>query len=233
MSKHHHPHPLGRKHKHHDHDHGHEHQHAEPYAFDWLLDLLKKVMEQKPNERGIIKGDFTCQEASYFNQKINECRKHSGATSVDENEHNPQFTKQERNYAVKEIAKEIQEYTHPLAIVSKKPNEIIYGDAHHPEAQIKYTFQDGKWLITPGKNVDAVIIDPAGKVIEITPGPHIHQYGGGGNLMVDKACKGHHEEHGHSHDHEKHHHHKGTCSHVEKLQKNQHKHGHHCNHSHH
>jgi hypothetical protein len=243
MSKHHHPHPLGRKHKHHEHEghehHQHEHHQAESYTFDWLLDLLKKVLQVQPDERGIIKGEFTCPEASYFNKKINECRKESVAEPVNAHEHHPEFTKKERSFAVKEIAKEIQKDASPLAIVSQKPNEIIYGNADDPDRQLKYTFADGKWLITPGKNVDAVIIDPAGKVIEIKPGPHIHQYGDGGNLMVAGECKGHHEEHGHHHDEHEHHHHKGPCSkacgHGTKTTENphhQHVHSRSCGHNH-
>ncbi|MCE3232970.1 MAG: hypothetical protein K0R98_1227 [Rickettsiaceae bacterium] len=252
MSKHHHPHPLNRKHKHHGHenhdhhdDRSHEHQHAESHTFDWLLDLLKKVMQVQPDERGILKGDFTRPEASYFNQKINECRKESGITPVNEHEHPPEFTKEERKYTIKEIAKEMQKDASPLAIVRQKPNEITYGNADDPDEQLKYTFEGGKWLITPGRNVDAVIIDPAGKVIEIKPGPHIHQYGDGGNLTVAGACKGHHDDHGHSHSHKKHHHHdehehhhhKGPCSdacgHGAKSHEHHHyKHGRSCGHSH-
>lgn len=220
MSKHHHPHPLGRKHNH----HSHNHDHGDEPTFSWLLNIIKKVFQMRPDERGIIKGDFTCPEATYFNQKINEYRKESGAIPVDEHEHHPKFTRQERAYAIKEIMKKMQQNkdAYPLAIVSQKPNEIIYGNARDPKEQLKYTFSDDKWIITPGENVAAIIIDPAGKVIEIRPGPHIHQYGDGGNLMVEGACKDPHEERGHSHDHKKQHKrdehehplHDGPCSHA-------------------
>ncbi|MBL0318138.1 MAG: hypothetical protein IPP74_02365 [Alphaproteobacteria bacterium] len=242
MSYHHNLHPLGRKYT--CHEHGHEHASTESHTSAWLLELLKKVLQAQPDERSIITGNFTCPEASYFNQKINACRKVSGATPVNEHEHHPKFTKKERNVAVKEIAQEIHKRmdTYPLAIVSKKPNEIIYGNADNPDGQVIYTFKNGHWLITTGKNVDAIIIDPAGKVIEIKPGPHIHQYGDGGNLVVAGASKSHHEEHGHrhghrhghghghSHDHNNHHN-EGPCSNAcghgaKSHEHHHHKHGH-------
>ena len=224
------PPPLVRKKKHDehkDHGHGHDHNHRHPqttppYTFEFLLDLLKKVLQFQPDQNGSINGQFTCPEASYCNQKINECRKKSGTKPVDEHAHNPEFTSQERDYVVEKMVSEIEKDTDPLPIVSQKPNEIIYGNANDPDGQIRYTFNDGKWHITSGRNVNAIIIYPKGPVIEITPGPHIHQYGDGGNLMVAGACKGHHEEHdhhakhshgsGHHHDEHEHHHHKGPCS---------------------
>lgn len=223
MAKHHHPQPLYRRH-HHEHDH---HDHDETPSFNWLLELLKKVLQFEPDINGNIKGDFACPEASYFNQKINTDREASGKQELDIHDHNPVFTEAERASAVKEMAREMRRNTAPMPVVSQKPNEIIYGNAGDPDKQLKYTFSEGKWLITPGSNVDAIIIDPAGKVIEIKPGPHIHEYGKGGNLVVTSACKGHHDEH-HHHDHD------GPCSsacgHGAKSHEHQHVHGRNCSH---
>lgn len=219
MSKQHPAHPISHKHnlnshescihdKGHDH---HEHKHKETDKLEFLINLLKKILQTKPNDGGLIKGDFKCPQARYFNKKINETRQGSGSkTLLNEDEHNPEFTKEEQSYAIKEIAKDIAKDSEPLKIVSQKPNEIIYGNTSNQDEQIKYTFSDGKWLITPGKSVSAIIIDVVGKIIEIKPGPHIHQYGEGGNFIVAGACKGHHEDHlvhkQHLHDHQNGHH---------------------------
>ena len=167
--------------------------------FETLLGFFKKVVEMQPDEHSMIKGNFSCPQASYFNEKVNACRQGTNVALLNVHDHEPVFTKEERNYAIKQIAEEMKQYATPMSVSSQAPNKIVYGDLNDPEQQITYTFSDGKWNVTPGKNVNAVIIDPAGKVIEITPGPHIQEYGDGGNLIVEEVCKGHHEGHDHHH----------------------------------
>ncbi len=226
---HHHSHPLTRP--------------ATSQGFDWLLTLLKHLLQAKPSKHGLIKGNFSCQEASYVNPIINEYRKKSGNILLDQHEHHPEFTLEEQHFAIKTIAKEVQKNAIPMPVISQEPHKIIYGDAHNPDAQITYTFSQGAWVITPGKNAEAVIIDPAGKIIEIKPGLHVEQHGNGGHLKVahahdhQHAPTHHHSEHDHHKAHKHSHHHDGPCSHAcghgATSHEHHHHHGHQCGHHHH
>lgn len=172
--------------------------------YNSFLTMLKKILQLPYHTEGFYQGineptenakspetgkhPFTCGEANWINIKVGHRR---GDTDINIHKHNPRLKADEVKFAIEEIRKEIAPIAQPLTMLSNTRSEIIFGDKNNPDAQIKYTLRnDGKYLVTAGKAVNAVIIDPAGKMIEINNG-HIHEYGKGGNLITE-GCKGHH-----------------------------------------
>lgn len=169
---------------------GHYHNGRQLSYKEWIT-LLKELLEiQLTNSKYNWHSDCGAPEEHRFQaclEKLNEVRsKNTPSYTPVKHAHDIAFTEAERTEIIQKIANDVNKESTPMNVVSQDDGEIIYGDPKNEEKQITYNKQeDGTWLITAGKQVNAVIIDPAGKIIEVH-GDHMHVTGEGGNLRVPK-----------------------------------------------